>query len=331
MQMRNLVLVFLCTVFSGSSVSASAPAAAVAAGSRDSLLAALALDNAIRGLADLVGRLASGLEKIGHNKVALGVVAIFALSLIQKENPDFFNTGVRLVESPFLLLQKKLQQVFCGGQSLTWNEVASWHNRVSRLLTPLTKTTSMVDLSKDRRLRIMDQDDGQDDGQDDQWKRQVTHIERECGFTIKMLTVRLAFYKDQPHLKNKKQKIGAVRKALKAPVSVVQTLGKSALRTSLTRNEEVAFGLQEAISYLQETIDYCKSVTHFSGLDKEHMKRLMGGICTTFEHIGVLVDELSAADKNKKKIPMASDGALSRGGYAGGSYGGYDSPGGSYG
>ncbi len=61
------------------------------------------------------------------------------------------------------------------------------------------------------------------------------------------------------------------------------------------------------------------------------MKRLMGNICTTFEHIGVLVDELSAADKNKKKLPMTADGALTRGGYAGGSYGGYDSPGGSYG
>ena len=328
MQMRNLFLVFLCTFFSGSSVSASAPVAAVA-GSRDGLLAALALDNAIRGLADLVGRLASGLEKIGHNKVALVVVAIFALSLAQKESPEFFNTGVRLIESPFLLIQKKLQKSFCGGQSLTWNEVASWHNRVSRLLTPLTKTTSMVDLSKDRRLRIMDQEDGQDEGQDDQWKQQVAHIERECGFMVKMLTIRLAFYKDQSSLK--KKKISPLKRAVKVPVNVMQAFGKSVLRTSLTRNEEVAFGLEEAVSYLQETIDYCKSVSHFSALDKEHMKRLMGNICTTFEHIGVLVDELSAADKNKKKLPMTADGALTRGGYAGGSYGGYDSPSGSYG
>jgi hypothetical protein len=251
---------------------------------------------------------------------------------MQKESPDFFNTGVRLIESPFLLAQKKLQKTFCGGQSLTWNEVASWHNRVSRLLIPLTKTTSMVDLSKDRRLRIMDQEDGQDEGQDDQWKQQVAHIERECFFMVKMLTLRLAFYKDQPSLKNRKKKIGIVTRAVKAPVTMVQALGKSVLRTSLTRNEEVAFGLEEAISYLHQTVDYCKSVSHFSGVDKEHMKRLMSSICTTFEHIGVLVDELSAADKNKKKLPMTADGALTRGGYAGGSYGGgYDSPSASYG
>ncbi len=325
MQMRNLILVFLCAVFSGSSVLAEAPVSP----SKDSLLAALALDGAIRGLSDLVARLSNGLEKFEYKGTALVVVAIFALSLVQKESPDFFNTGARYVEWPFLLIQKKLQKTFCGGQSLTWNEVASWHNRVSRVLTPLTKTTSMVDLSKDRRLRIMDQEDGQDEGQDNQWKQQVAHIERECGFMVKMLSMRLEFYKEKPLLK--KKKISPVTRVIKAPVNVVQAMGRSVLRTSLTRNEEVAFGLQEAISYLQETVDYCKSVSHFSRLDKEHMKRLMGNICTTFEHIGVLVDELSAADKNKKKLPMTADGALTRGGYAGGSYGGYDSPSGSYG
>lgn len=321
MHKRNLIFIFLCTFFAGSSVSASAGVAT----KDSSLLAALALDNAIRGLSDLVGRLSVGLEKLGHNKVAIGVIAIFALSLAQKESPEFFNTGVRLIESPFLLLQKKLQQTFCGGQSLTWNEVASWHNRVSRVLTPLTKTTSMVDLSKDRRLRIMDQDDGQEQHQDDQWLKQVAHIERECGFLVKMLTIRLAYYTDHVPSKRKKKKTGPVVRVVKAPLTLVQTFGKSVLRTSLTRNEEVAFGLQEAISYLQEIVEYCKSVSHFSGLDKEHMKRLMGNICTTFEHIGVLVDEISAADKNKKKLPMTADGSLTRGGYGGGSYGGYDS------
>jgi hypothetical protein len=323
MQMRNLILVFLCTFFSQSSVFA---VRSLSVSSESNVAAAYAFDRAFQSLAGLITFLYGEIvEK--HPKIAVSVLAVFALSLVQKESPDFFNTGVRLVESPFLLAQKKLQQIFCGGQSLTWNEVASWHNRVSRLLTPLTKTTSMVDLSKDRRLRIMDQEDSQDDGQDDQWKRQVNHIERECGFIIKMLTIRLAFYKDQPQLKNKKKKKNGLISGLKKPVSIVQALGKSALRTSLTRNEEVAFGLEEAISYLQETIGYCKSVSHFSGLDKEYVKRLMSGICTTFEHIGVLVDELSAADKNKKKLPMTVDGALTRGGYAGG----YDSSGGSYG
>ena len=321
MQMRNLVLVFLYTFFSGSFVQGATPASA-----ETSIAGEFARERSMNSLASIIQTLYNATFR-DHPNIAFSIVAIFALSLMQKESPDFFNTSVRLIESPFLLIQKKLQKSFCGGQSLTWNEVASWHNRVSRLLTPLTKTTSMVDLSKDRRLRIMDQEDGQDEGQDDQWKQQVAHVERECGFIAKMLTVRLAFYKDQP---SKKKRTGIVTRAVKAPVSMVQALGKSVLRTSLTRNEEVAFGLQEAVFYLQETVDYCKSVSHLSALDKEHMKRLMGNICTTFEHIGVLVDELSAADKNKKKLPMTADGALTRGGYAGGSYGAYDSPGGTY-
>jgi hypothetical protein len=324
MQMRNLTLVFLYIFFAGSSVSASRLSS-----DTDGINALAGLTyGGIRGLSDMVCK---GYDSLvtDHPYIALSILGFFALSLVQKESPEFFNTGVRLVESPFLLIQKKLQKSFCGGQSLTWNEVASWHNRISRLLTPLTKTTSMVDLSKDRRLRIMDQEDGQDEGQDDQWKQQVRHIERECGFMIKMLTLRLAFYKEQSSLK--KKKINPITRVIKAPVNVVQAMGRSVLRASLTRNEEVAFGLEEAVSYLQETITYCKSISHFSGLDKEHMKRLMGNICTTFEHIGVLVDELSAADKNKKKLPMTADGTLTRGGYAGGSYGGYDSPGGSYG
>ena len=198
MQMRNLFLVFLC-VFSGSFTSASVPPVTL----ESNLVAAFSAEKAIQSLASVITTLYKGTVE-AHPRIALAVVAVFALSLMQKESPEFFNTGVRLVGSPFLLIQKKLQKTFCGGQSLTWNEVASWHNRVSRVLTPLTKTTSMVDLSKDRRLRIMDQEDGQDEGQDDQWKQQVAHIERECGFMIKMLSIRLEFYKEKPLLKKKK-------------------------------------------------------------------------------------------------------------------------------
>ena len=324
MKMRNLILVFLCTLFSGSSVFANQNLDS----KQNSDVDFTSRFNGRTTFADVAMELVKEAKNNGLVTISFGLLGIFAISLMQKESPDFFNTGVRYVEWPFLLMQKKLQRIFCGGQSLTWNEVASWHNRVSRLLIPLTKTTSMVDLSKDRRLRIMDQEDGQDAGQDDQWKQQVAHIEKECGFIVKMLTIRHAFYKEQLLVKNKKT--SAIMRAMKAPVTMVQGMGRSILRTSLTRNEEVAFGLQETISYLRETVDYCKSVSHFSALDKEHMKRLMGNICTTFEHIGVLVDELSAADKNKKKLPMTADGALTRGGYAGGSYGGY-APNDSYG
>lgn len=329
MHMRNLFLVLMFT-FSG----------VVFSGDRlDPKLAAeadfVSRLNGRTTFADVAMELVKELQKKGYITLGFGLLGLFAVSLMQKENPDFFNAMVRKIwDGPYSIINRNLEKFFChGGQSLTWNEVASWHNRVSRLLTPLTKTTSMVDLSKDRRLRIMDQEDGQDEGHDDQWKKQSMHIQRECDFLVKMLTMRLSYYKDQPQAQSRKTESEILRVA-KMPLTASQALGKAIMRTSLTRNEEIAFGLHEAISYLKETAEYCKSVSHFSGIDKEHMKRLMGSICTTFEHIGVLVDEISAADKNKKKLPMTADGTLSRGGYTGGSYGGYDSSygaGGSYG
>ena len=260
------------------------------------------------------------LDEYHLGAVALGVGGLYALSIVQKENPDFFATIVRGVEWPFSILERKLQHYFCSGKSLTWNEIASWHNRVSRLLLPLTKTASVVDLSKERRLRNIDLEDDQTGTQDVQWVNQVKHIEREFIFLKKVLMYRLRYYKDIPATKNK---------------TVGTSLGKVLVRTSLNRNEEIAFGLEEVIGYLGETVDYCKSVPRFSALDKEYIKRLMGSICTTCEHLGVLVDEVTAADRTKKKIPMSVDGALPRGytgmsgGYAEG-YGSYTSTG-SYG
>lgn len=322
MHVRNLFLAFLCLFFSSPS------AASSASSTTDSgFWTGMAAMGAIRGISDLVIPLGTKIEGKGYQIASIVLITLFALSLAQKENKEFFSTCARYVEWPFMWTSKKLQKVFTGGRSLTYNEVASWHNRVARLLTPLTKTTAMVDLSKDRRLKIMDQDDGKDDGIDDQWARQAAHIEKEFNFLIKVLTVRLAFYKD-PKL-TKKQKGWLI----KAPHRVVSPMGKSFVRMSLIRHDEVAFQLEEAISYLKEVIDYCKSVSHFSAIDKEHMKRLMGSTCTTFEHIGVLIDELSVADRTKNKIPMTIDGALNRGGYSSGSYGSYGSEygsGGSY-
>ncbi len=246
--------------------------------------------------------------------IAIGFGALYALSVVQKENPDFFATVVRGAEWPFSIFERKVQHYFCRGKSLTWNEIASWHNRVSRVLLPLTKTTSVIDLSKDRRLRSIDLEEEQGSSQDVQWINQVKHIEREFLFLKKVLTYRLRYYKDLPSAKKK-------------PVAI--SLGKVLVRTSLNRNEEIAFGLEEAIGYLDETVVYCKSVSRFSALDKEYIKRLMGSICTTCEHLGVLVDEVTAADRTKKKIPMSADGALPRG-YTGTS-GGYTEGYGSYG
>jgi len=315
MHKRSFLLAFLCISFFQNSVTASTSSASSSgAGFMEGMLAMGALGS----FANLVTLAYNDLKP--NNPVgAYTVLGLFALSLAQKENKEFFSTCARAVEWPFIWTFKKLEQKCTGGYSLTYNHIASWHNRVARVLTPLTKTTAMVDLSKDRRLRIMDQEDGQDDGQDDQWKKQVTHIEREFGFMSKALACRLAYYKDvKKHSKD--------RGVTRAPHRVVNSIGKSFVRTSLIRNEEVAFHLEEIISYLKETVEYCKTVPHFSALDKEHMKRLMGNICNAFEHLSVLVDERSAADRGKNKIPMTADGSLlGRSSYSGSSYTSYDS------
>lgn len=312
MHARNLFLAFLCFSFSQNTMTTPN-----ASSSSDSgFWAGMAAMGAIRGISDLVIPLGAKIEGKGYQVASIALITIFALSLAQKENKEFFNTAARYVEWPFVWTSKKLEKIFTGGCSLTYNEVASWHNRVARLLTPLTKTTAMVDLSKDRRLRIMDQDDGADEVHDDHWSNQVMHIEREFAFLTKVLTTRLAYYEDRKTARKNK---GITR----GPRRVVDPLGKSFVRMSLIRQEEVAFQLKEVISYLKETSDYCKTVSHFSAVDKEHIKRLMGSICTAFEHIGVLVDELSVADRNKTKIQMTADGSLGRSGYSTGLYGSY--------
>ena len=252
--------------------------------------------------------------------VAIALGALYSLSVVQKDNPQFFASVVRGLEWPFFLTQRKLQKFFCNGQSLTWNEVASWHNRITQLLTPLTKTTSVIDLSKDRRLRSMDQEDDVLGAPDAQWAQTVAHIEKEFLFMKKVLAYRLRYYKDLPKKTNKS------KNNQKNAVDSFKEVGKGLVRTSLNRNEEIAFGLEEAEVYLTEIITYCKSVPQFSALDKEHLKRLMNAICSTCKHLGVLVDEVTAADRTRNKLPMSTDGELTRG-YAGGSAysGGYSS------
>ncbi len=254
--------------------------------------------------------------------VPIGLAVMWAVSSLQKQNPDFFNSSVRMAETPFFYLQNKLQILFCSGQSLTWNQLASWHNRVSKLLSPLTKATSVLDLGKERRLKALDIEDGAEGVQDEQWLTLSAHIERECAFLCAVLNQRLHYYKEYPEKKDVDQHV--VVKTLMVPIQGVKEIGKACVRSSLTRNDEIAFGIEETIEYLQEVSTYCSSVTQFSALDKEIVKRLMVSICSTLEHLGVLVDEVGAADKTKKKLPMTLDGSVTKGYTPGGGFGGYD-------
>ncbi len=254
--------------------------------------------------------------------VPLTLAGLYVVSSLQKQNPEFFSSLMRVVESPWFIFQKRMELLFCGGQSLTWNQLASWHNHMSKLLSPLTKATSVLDLGKERRLRAIEIEDGTENVQDTQWLTLSTHIQHECDFLAFVLTQRLRYYKEHPEKEVENRHL--VVKALMVPVAGIKKVGKVLVRTSLTRNEEIAFGLEETIAYLKEVSEYCASISHFGALDKEIIKRLMVSICSTIEHLGVLVDEVSAADKSRKKLPMTLDGTLNKGYTPGSGFGGYD-------
>ena len=311
MKMWNLILA-LCLVFGSAEM-----------GCADSQLPVNAQLSGVPPVADggwagvfqgdqMMKRFLDYMDKYHMGAIAAILCTVWAVGKIQKENPDFFNGIVRSLEWPFFVTQRKFQKFFCNGKSLTWNELASWHNRVYKLLSPLTKATSVLDLSKDRRLRAMDAEDDQTQV-DEAWIKQVVHIERELGFLMQVLQERLRYYEDQK-VKDKKKKSDGI----------IKSAGKSLMRTSLNRNEEIAFGLKELEGYLTEIVDYCRFIHQSSALNKEHLKKLIGSVCAVFEHLGTLVDEVSAADRTKKKIVMVSD-ATTRG-YSGidgsGGYGG---------
>ncbi len=245
----------------------------------------------IMGADKMMERFLNYMDRYHMGAIAAVLCTVWAVGKIQKENPDFFSSVIRTLEWPFFVAEKKLQKLFCNGKSLTWNELASWHNRIYKLLSPLTKSTSVLDLTKDRRLKAIDAED-ENTVKDQTWTKQIIHIDRELTFLGNILDERLRYYKDQH--KN-------------TSTNFIKSAGKRLIRTSLNRNEEIAFGLEEIKHYLSETNEYFQSLTHASALDKEHLKKQIHAICSSFEHLGTLVDEVSAADKTKKKIPMVSD------------------------
>lgn len=274
------------------------------------------------------------LEKSGYRNTACGLGGVVLLSELQKQNPEFFNSVTGIVKAPFILTRKRLERLFCNGESLSWNEIVTSRNRVMRLLSPLTKQTTVVDLSRDKRLRLMDQEDDKGQVRDEQWTEYVQHIDSQLTFMSNMLQNALNFYENE---QKKSAKVTCTccvclteKYVVKPTLNFAKAGGSACVRISTKRNEEIAFYLKELKVYLKEIIDYSKSVLQLADLDKERIKRLMNSTCDAFEHIAVLVDAGTASAPASKpvvgQLAMQRDsgaGAGAGAGYGGYGYGGY--------
>ncbi len=215
-----------------------------------------------------------------------GLAGIYIASRAQKMNPEFFAALWRLTKSPIIFFQKKSERFLCGGESLSWNVVVSWHNRVFDSLTPLTKQSSVMDLTKDRRIKVLDQG-GVDVGIDPVWLQTQTHVYQEFAFMKKVFEQHLRYYQDQ-EAKEQKRLIALV-------ASPLQDVAKSCVRLSIKRHEETAFYINKIMTYCDQLCVYINSVSTKESLDKELMKRYMEDLCSACKHVATLVDDTTAA------------------------------------
>lgn len=261
--------------------------------------------------------------------LAVALALYWGISQLQKENSQFFNSTVDMIKSPWVFARKKLELLLCGGESLSWNEIVTWRNRTMRLLSPLTKQTSVVDLSREKRLRLIDQEDNKEETVDTQWMQYARHIEVQLTFMLVTLGKHLNYYETKKKKTLKKQCYCpgclAEKYIVGPPAKVVGSIGKVCVRVSVKRDMEIAFYLKEVQTYLKEIIEYTKDVKQFQSLDKEHVKRIMNSTCDAFEHIATLIDVSTASSGRPEvgKLSMQREGSTGNG-YGGyGSYGGY--------
>ena len=293
------------------------------AGSGSSILGDVLKDAAHTGaIIAIIGLL----ERNDHTEAACVLGGIALLSELEKQNPKFFNSTINVVSAPWIYVRKGCERLFCNGESLSWNELVTWRNRIHKLLSPLTKQTTVADLSREKRLRLIDKEDNEEAVLDEQWAEYVQHVDQQCTFMIKRLDKHLNYYQDRENKKlNRLEKectcvTCVFDKTVVSPFdNAVSTVGKACVRASIKRNEEIAFYLGELKVYLQEIITYIKSVMQLSSLDKDRVKRVMNGTCDTFEHVATLVDaDTAAAGRNavgQLTVQKESSGHSYGGGY----------------
>lgn len=260
---KNFLLSFVCLTLSLSSVGHAVQPSASSGGMGDVAQQIMGL-----GATGIVINSLSGLGDKG--KIAASVLGVFfVVSELEKQNRKFFNGTVNIIRVPVKSLCRYYEFLRYGGESLSWNKLIVWRTRVMKLLSPLTKQTTVVDLSREKRLRLIDEDEDSAEILDEQWVEYVNHIDKQCSFMVVSLEAHLHYYKEKRSKKDAQK---------------------------IKYHEEIAFYLEELKTYLQEIVTYSKSVKQLSALDKDRVKRIMNSTCDTFEHVATLVDADTAAD-----------------------------------
>lgn len=216
--------------------------------------------------------------------VGAGLAAIYIASRTQKMNPEFFAALWRLTKSPIVFLQKKSERWFCGGESLSWNVLVSWHNRVFDALTPLTKQSSVMDLTKEKRIQALDQAECD---VDPVWEHIQQHVYEEFAFMQARFAGHLCYYQDQESQEK--------RRLVDLVATPVQAAGKACVRLSIKRHEETAFYIKKIMAYCDQLCAYINTVSSKEALDKELIKRIMEDLCSACKHVATLVDDTTAA------------------------------------
>lgn len=258
------------------------------------------LGNLLRGSGDLTALVErifdpEFMNKYYQNKSVRNLIyagaligAVYAASKIQKMNPEFFSTLWRTAKSPLVLVRKKVEILVCGGESLEWNVIVSWHNRMLKVLTPLTKQASVMELAKERRIQDLAYQDVTYAAVDVPWQQIQNHVQEELHFMNTVLERHASYYQDSQH---DKLRSGCMHKV----GTVVHSAGKTCVRLSSKRYEEIAFYIKKIMRYSDDCCTYVASVKTKESLDKELVKRYMEDMCSTFEHLATLVDDITAA------------------------------------
>lgn len=220
---------------------------------------------------------------------AIGLV--WFIGEINKENPKYYNHVATLAKSPWVITRKSGERLFCGGESLIWNDIVIWRKRINQILSPFTKQATVVDLSRDKRLSVLNQFGDNEELKDIQSVHILENMIKQLQFLSGQLEMNKKYYKQEPI----KRKRHVITRVITIPLQYVMAAGAACMRLGVNRHDEIAFYIEQLQAHISSLIEYIKTVATLSDLDKEKMKTYLGLLTDILEHMATLVDVETAA------------------------------------
>ena len=221
-----------------------------------------------------------------------------------KKVPGYFSSLLKVAKRAY-------QRAMYRAEDFSWQYLVSLNDKVFGTLKPLVIQSTGSVLAREKRLRILDEEGEAE--VDEEWQNIATMTKRELSMVVDALKRSIPCYEKQ-QLKDK----NFMKKCV---CGISQEM-------SLTRNSEVVDYTNILIDYLNLVIESCEKTKSFEVLDKDYIKKLLGRIGDTFEHIGFLVDEESSTSGSNRrsgfmKLNMSEQPRFdSSSSYGGSSYGG---------